>query len=501
MKTVKKKNISDFKNYFKNNPNIKSLIEIREENKIHFENSLNLYSGKFFQKREEIEKKKSKISTHFETNYDEAKKNDYLYQFENYYGNKKGEISEYLVEDEVKQHYNDELNKYIEKFKEFDDQRKTTKSLEEMKEIDKYFTENCPQIYQVANKNDLEKQLNRSGFYGNEHFNNKKKKKLNNYEEALNQYKWNITEFITNKYNDAFSSSEDEKQFRNYYGKNNSEIRIYIDINEDLKKHYRNKINEQLEIFKEDLNRYKTSIINFINSKYNEAKKLSNSEQEFRNYFCYGNSDIAIYLNKNESLKQFFNNKVDEKVEIFKNDLSDKIEKKTKEEIDNMFNSPQYEEIFDQSRNKEHLKRIIDEKGNRFREINYFENKKQEKLNQFDDEVEKMKSNIITHFSNYKKESLNKSNETDFTNFFNSKKNEVQKFLTKDLILNFYMNKFYELKNEFMEKQIDKYFNEQYPKLYEVQNKTDLENKLNNSGFNNQYFNNKKNEKLNNYVK
>lgn len=211
-KACKEKNISDFQNYFKNNTDIKSLIEIREENKIHFENCLNLYSGKFFQKREEIEKKKSKISTHFETNYDEAKKNNYLYQFKNYYENKKGEISENLEkeDDEVKQHYNDELNKYIKKFNEFDEQRKTTKALEEMKKIDKYFTEECPKINEVINKSDLEKQLNRSGFYGNEHFNNKKQEKLNNYEEALNQYKWNITEFITNKYNDAFSSSEDE---------------------------------------------------------------------------------------------------------------------------------------------------------------------------------------------------------------------------------------------------------------------------------------------------
>ena len=219
----------------------------------------------------------------------------------------------------------------------------------------------------------------------------------------------------------------------------------------------------------------------------------SQNEQQVKLFFDINNSEIRIYININVDLKNFYKDKVNEQLEIFK-------ENNDKKEIDNMFKSPQYEQIFDPSINKEDLKRRIDEKGNRFRGNEYFENKKLEKLNQFDTEIENMKSRIINHFSHYYEESLNKSNENEFTNFFNSKKNEVQKYLTKEQINILYNNEFNKYKTKFIEHRIDKYFNEQYPKLYEVQNKTDLQNKLNNSGFNgNEYFNNKKNKKLNNY--
>ena len=61
------------------------------------------------------------------------------------------------------------------------------------------------------------------------------------------------------------------------------------------------------------------------------------------------------------------------------------------------------------------------------------------------------------------------------------------------MILNLYNNELDKVKIKFNEKKIDKYFKEQCPQIYNVQNKTELETILNNSGFNGiEYFNKKK---------
>ena len=249
--------------------------------------------------------------------------------------------------------------------------------------------------------------------------------------------------------------------------------------------------------YENDLIPIKNTITAFINNKYDQALESSQNDTQFKNYFNNNNSDIRRYINKNQDLINFYNSNINLKTEKFKQILKEKNDKK---EIDNIFNPQQYQNIFDQSRNKDDLKRKLEERGSRFRGMEYFENKKQEKLNQFDNEIEQIKSRIINHFSNYYDTSLQQNTENDFTNFFNNKKNEIQRYLTKDVISNLYNNELNKYKNKFIENKIDKYFKEQYPEIYNVQNKIDLQNILNNSGYNGkEYFNKKKTEKLNNY--
>ena len=320
--------------------------------------------------------------------------------------------------------YNNELDKIKIKFNE--------------KRIDKYFKEKCPQIYNVQNKTELETILNNSGFNGIEYFNKKKEEKLNNYENDLQPIKSKITDFINNKYNLAFDSS--------------------------------------------------------------------NNEDEFKSYFNDNNSEIINYIRKNDDLKAFYGNKLRTETEKFKKFIGDKNSIK---EIDNFF-SIEYKNIFDESRNEEDLKNKIDEKGSQFRGINYFEAKKQEKLDQFDNEIELLKARIKKHFEHFY-EMLEQNIENDFTTFFNDKKSEIQRYLTKDVINNLYTDEFNKYKKKFsdykeslnkkkQEEEIDKYFLEKYPKIFEIKNKNDLENILNNNEFNGiDYFNKKKQEKLDNY--
>ena len=103
-----------------------------------------------------------------------------------------------------------------------------------------------------------------------------------------------------------------------------------------------------------------------------------------------------------------------------------------------------------------------------------------------------MKSRIKNHFSNYSDDALKMNSENDLINFFDIKKNEIQVFLEKTVILNLYNNELDKIKIKFNEIQIDKYFKdkEKCPQIYNVQNKIRLETILNNSGFNGiQYFN------------
>ena len=373
----------------------------------------------------EIEQIKSIIKNHFSNYYDTSLGQNTENDFTNFFNNKKSEVQKYLVKEVINNLYNEEFNKYKKKFNEH--------------KIDKYFKEQYPKIENVKNKNDLTNILNNSGFNAIDYFNNKKIEKLNNYDNDLLPIKGIITDFINNKYSQAFESSENEQQFKKFFNDNNSEIQIYI--------------------------------------------------------------------SKNDDLKAFYNNKITTETEKFKKFIKDK---KDQIAIDNFF-TLEYKTIFDESKNEEDLKNKLDEKGSNFRGNNYFEIKKQEKLDQFDNEIEQMKSRIINYFSRHYEESLDQKTEIDFTNFFNGKKSEVEKYLKKDVINNLYNDKFNKTKKKFnehkedlnkkkQEKEIDNFFLEKYPKVYDVKNKNDLENILNNNNFNGiDYFNKKKIEKLDNY--
>ena len=135
----------------------------------------------------------------------------------------------------------------------------------------------------------------------------------------------------------------------------------------------------------------------------------------------------------------------------------------------------------------------MEDKGSRFRGNDYFDNKMQEKLNQYDNEMEIIKVRIVNHFSKYYDTALGLNTDGDFDNFFNNKKNEIQIYLIKDVIPSLYNSELNKIKKKFKENKIDKYFKEQCPQIYNVQNKIRLETILNNSGFNgNEYFNKKK---------
>ena len=70
----------------------------------------------------------------------------------------------------------------------------------------------------------------------------------------------------------------------------------------------------------------------------------------------------------------------------------------------------------------------MEEVGSRFRGNDYFENKKQEKLYQYDNEIENIKSRIKNHFSNYSDAALEMNSENDLINFFNIKKMKYKYF-------------------------------------------------------------------------
>ena len=94
-----------------------------------------------------------------------------------------------------------------------------------------------------------------------------------------------------------------------------------------------------------------------------------------------------------------------------------------------------------------------------FRPKNYSENKIKKKEEQTTIELEKTddilkylgenkkEGQILNHFSSNYDTSLQQNTETDFTNFFNNKKNEVQKYLTKKVINDLYDNELNKYKN------------------------------------------------------
>ena len=474
----KKENISDFQNVFHNNNEIKKLIETRLENKIYYNHCINLYSSKYlnewdtifkniddffkrkyqsifdksidkfnlnellgdegkdyvkinyFKKKKEeklnlydneIENIKNKIAAFLANKYDEGCKKNSLYEFEQFFEQKKSEIKKYLIKYEVKNYYIVEYVKYRTKFRESLKKKEEIEEIKQRESIDKYFKEECLKIYNVKDKSNLEKILNSSPYNGISYYNNIKNEKLNNYQDELEQIKIIISGFIANKYNQALASSQTEPQFKNYFCNNNDEIGIYIKKNEDLIKYYNNT----------------------INNKTNDFNKIIK-------------------------------------------------ERNDKKEIDNIFNE-QYKSIFDSCVNKGDLKRKLEDKGSRFRGNDYFDNKMQEKLNQYDNEMEIIKVRIVNHFSKYYDTALGLNTDGDFDNFFNNKKNEIQIYLIKDVIPSLYNSELNKIKKKFKENKIDKYFKEQCPQIYNVQNKTELETILNNSGFNGiEYFNKKK---------
>lgn len=384
---------------------------------------LNYFKKRIKEKLEQydnqIETFKSLVHRHFELYSKISLEKNTENEFNNFLNTKKSEIQNYLIKNDVNRFYNEELNELKKKFKE--------------NKIDIYFNQQCPKIFNVINKSDLENNIENNCLHKEtDYFRKKKAEKLNSYENDLLEIKSKITDFINNKYEQAFQSSKNEQEFKKYFDDNNHEIQIYINKNTDLKVFYNNRINKEAEKFKK-----------FVQEK----------------------DAIA-------SIDKFF-----------------RLEYKT---------------IFDQSSNKVDLQNKLDQKANTFRGMEYYEEKKKEYLNDFENEVEKLKPLILNHFSRHFEESLVQNSEADFINFFNNKKNEIQKLLTKEDINRLYneeMNKYKKKFNEHKQKRdIDNYFKKSYPKIYEVKNKKELEIILNSSNFNEiQYYDEKKQEKLNDY--
>ena len=248
----KKENISDFQNVFHNNNEIKKLIETRLENKIYYNHCINLYSSKYlnewdtifkniddffkrkyqsifdksidkfnlnellgdegkdyvkinyFKKKKEeklnlydneIENIKNKIASFLANKYDEECKKNSLYEFEQFFEQKKSEIKKYLSKYEVKNYYIVEYVKYRTKFRESLKKKEEIEEIKQRESIDKYFKEECLKIYNVKDKSNLEKILNSSPYNGISYYNNIKNEKLNNYQDELEQIKIIISGF------------------------------------------------------------------------------------------------------------------------------------------------------------------------------------------------------------------------------------------------------------------------------------------------------------------
>ena len=312
---------------------------------------LNYFKKRIKEKLEQydnqIETFKSLVHRHFELYSKISLEKNTENEFNNFLNTKKSEIQNYLIKNDVNRFYNEELNELKKKFKE--------------NKIDIYFNQQCPKIFNVINKSDLENNIENNCLHKEtDYFRKKKAEKLNSYENDLLEIKSKITDFINNKYEQAFQSSKNEQEFKKYFDDNNHEIQIYINKNTDLKVFYNNRINKEAEKFKK-----------FVQEK----------------------DAIA-------SIDKFF-----------------RLEYKT---------------IFDQSSNKVDLQNKLDQKANTFRGMEYYEEKKKEYLNDFENEVEKLKPLILNHFSRHFEESLVQNSEADFINFFNNKKNEIQKLLTKE---------------------------------------------------------------------
>ena len=544
-------------------------IKNKEELQTKLEEEGNKFSGiEYFENKKqeklnqfenEIEQIKHKIDNHFSDYEEESYKKDSDIEFGNFFNDKKKEIEEYLNKDEINNYYNDELRKNKNKFKKYLDDENQKQELNQRKEIDQIFTQQYQNIFDESkNKGDLKSKLEETGrrFSGIKYFENKKEEKLNQYDNEIEQIKSIIKSHFSEHYDTSLQQNT-ENDFINFFNNKKNEIQRYLtkdvisnlynnELNKYKNKFIENKIDkyfkeqypeiynvqnkidlqnilnnsgyngkeyfnkkktEKLNNYENDLLPIKGKITDFINNKYNQAFESSENEQQFKKFFDDNNSEIQIYISKNNDLKAYYNNKISLETEKFQKFIKDKNDIA---QIDNFF-TLEYRTIFDESKDEEDLKNKLNEKGSKFSGMNYFETKKQEKLDQYENEIEQMKSRITNHFSRLYEESLEQNTENDFMNFFNTKKNEIQKYLTKDVIRNLYNNELNKHKRKFnehkenlfkqkQEKDIDNFFLEKYPKVYDVKNKNDLENILNNSDFNGiDYFNKKKIEKLNSY--
>ena len=434
---------------------------------------------------------KSSTEEEFKDNFVEELKKDS--ELESYYN-------------EFKSTFDESLNKYILNFNNDLKRKDELKKLKIQTKIIQLFNNNYVTISQASNNEeefkdkflrkyneDEELRNNYNDF--KDFYDNTQRPRIDNFKIDLDQRNKNeqndaknkFLSFINSYYNGITEKSSNEKEFKDNFLEElnkNSELKSY---HAKFKTLYEESLNPYIinfnNVVKDRVKNKKlniqTKIIQLFNNNYRTISQISKNEEEFKsNFLSKYNEDEELRNNYND-FRDFYDNILNNQIETFKRDLTQRIENE-ENTIKNKFRNffyDQFNEISEASSSEEEFKskykaklETINELKNKYNEYkDYYELVLKDRCNAFlsllkiRNEKEKIeKENAIKHFfeANFSEISSDSSTEEEFLNNFERKKQletELLKNLDEyknyyDKILNENINKFKNVLKDKIEK-------------------------------------------------